>query len=334
MKSSTKTAIGRSLSTLIFIWVLGALFYLNNTHLFVRLPLVMTCLFGCFFFKNMQVTRSLSPVAFAGVLFVVLIWSFNPASNDRVWTKDQVRLPQAIFSEQTITLNNVRNCRYRSTSDFDVQWKTISIDSKQLKSLDFVVEHFSSIDGLAHTFLTFGFEDGQQVAISVEIRKEEGESFSPFAALFRNYELMYVIADERDLIGLRTEHRKNPLYLYPIKASKTQIQKLFVSMLHRANSLKQTPQYYNTLFNTCTTNIAKHLNENFEQNLGFDLRIVFPGYSDEIAHELGLINTNKSLEEAKIDFKINDAQPYLEDGKEWSTQLRKNRKVFEYQNSK
>lgn len=264
----------------------------------------------------------LSLLALTHILFISSIWLSMPASNDRLWTADQEHFPEIKIKNNMITINNFRHSHYRSQTDFDARWKSTSVDLNQLVSVDFLVEHFSVIEGIAHTFLTFGFEDGNHIAISVEIRKEIGEYYSPVAALFRRYELIYVIGDERDLIGMRTEHRKNPVYLFPIKASKEEIQTLFLSMLDKAHELESQPQYYNTLFNTCATNIVQHLNKNFGLEMGWDMRISFPGHSAELAYELDLINTKKSLKDAKTQFKIKKNHPIIDDGKKWSQLIR------------
>ena len=108
---------------------------------------------------------------------------------------------------------------------------------------------------------------------------------------------MYVVADERDLLGLRVNVRKNPVYLFPIKAEPDHVRTLFVAMLERANQLHERPEFYNTLTNTCTTNIVRHLKQVSERDVPFDLRVLFPGYSDELAFELGLIDFDGSPEE-------------------------------------
>ena len=141
-------------------------------------------------------------------------------------------------------VHNVRFARYRSTADFDVAWEDRSYDLDRLRTAWFVVEPFAGEgwQGLAHTLMSFGFEGGDYLAISVEIRKEKGEEFSPFKGLLRAYEVAYVAGDERDLIQLRTNHRRDPVYLYPVRAPRERIEQMFVSMLRRANrTARQSP---------------------------------------------------------------------------------------------
>lgn len=171
--------------------------------------------------------------------------------------------------------------------------------------MDYIVEPFEGI-GAAHTFLSFGFNDGNFVAISVEIRKEKGETFSPLKGLLRSYELMYVIADEQDVIKLRTNYRKDSVYLYPVQTSRENMRALFVDMLNRANSLRDTPEFYNTLTNTCTTNIARHINMISPHKIPWDLRLLLPKNSDALAYELGFINNSIPLEDLRKKHLINE----------------------------
>ena len=181
-----------------------------------------------------------------------------------------------------------------------------------------IVEPFDDWKGPAHTLLSFGFEGEsgvEYVAISVEIRKEEGEEFSPWRGLVREYELMYVIGSEDDVIKVRTNFRKDDTYLYPIATDKEKMQWLFLSMLERANELKEQPEFYNTLTSTCTTNIVDHVNDMVEGRIPFSYKVLLPGYSDELAYDLGLIDTDLSFEEAQDKFRIDElAQEYDEEG--------------------
>ena len=190
----------------------------------------------------------LSAVAYAIFSLVV-----RP-SLDRNWNKDQAVLARAAFDGDRVTITNIRNIHYRSTSDYDVRYYDKTFDLRKLDSVWFVVEPFAGHGfGAAHTLVSFGFEGGEYVAISAEIRKEVGESFSAVKGLFRQYELVYVIADERDLIKLRSNFRKDQVFVYPVKTTRENMRRFFVSMLNRANKLATEPEFYNTLTKTCTT---------------------------------------------------------------------------------
>ncbi len=254
----------------------------------------------------------------------LLLWyvSIRP-SNDRVWAADQRVLSVAEFAGDSVTVRNVRNNRYRSTTDYDLAYEDRTYDLSALESLWYIVEPFSDWEGAAHTFLSFGFSDGQYVSVSIEIRKEEGEEFSAWKGLLRQYEIMYVVADERDVIALRANHRKDDVYLYPVRASAEQMRSLFISMLERANALSAQPEFYNTLTNTCTTGIVRHLNELVEEDISlWDRRVLAPGYSDTLAFDLGLIDTDLPVEEIRRRFRINDRAESAEEDPLFSELIR------------
>src|SRR5262245_42760717 len=185
---------------------------------------------------------------------------FKEPSNERDWSPDQAVLPWADIGER-VTVHNIRLCTYRSTHDYDVAHYDRTFDLALLRSVDLIVEPFAVWRGPAHVFLSFGFEGSQYLAVSVEIRKVRGEKFSALWGLFRAYEIMYVIGDERDLIPLRAIHRGDDVYLYPLRVRREGARELLLDMLRKANRLRQRPEFYNTLTNNCTTSIVGHVNK-------------------------------------------------------------------------
>lgn len=244
-------------------------------------------------------------------------------SLDRDWTPDQAVLARAEISGTTVRITNIRNIDYRTTKDYDVRYYDKEFDLNKLETVWYMVEPFSGHGaGAAHTLVSFGFADGEYVAISVEIRKEKGESFSPIKGLLRQYELVYVIANERDVIKLRSNYRKDEVFLYPVNTSKENMQKLFLSMLERANKLATEPEFYNTLTSTCTTNLVSHVNEIVPGRIPFSLKVLMPAYSDELAREIGLIDNTLSIEELRAKYKINDKAPLYADDLLFSKRIR------------
>jgi hypothetical protein len=244
------------------------------------------------------------------LLVLLLLWGamlvlLRP-SNQRQWSPDQAELATAEIEGDEVRISNVRNALYRSTTDYDVRWEQRRYDLRQLESVWFMVEPFSDWRGPAHTLLSFGFSDGQYLAVSVEIRKEQGESFSPLKGLLRQYELTYIIGDERDLIGLRANHRRDEVFLYPVRTTLAGRRALLVSMLERANAVAAQPEFYNTLSNTCTTNIVEHIEEIVPGRIPFSYKTLLPGYSDELAFDLGLIDTALPRESFRAAHRIND----------------------------
>ncbi len=272
--------------------------------------------------RRRPIRRTLLGLAIAAIAGYLLLVLFVHPSNERDWSLDQQRLATAEFSGDSVRVKNVRNTTYRSTTDFDVHWEDRSYDLRRLESVWFVVEPFATWRGPAHTFLSFGFGNGEYVAISVEIRKEQGESFSPLRGLLRQYELTYIVGDERDLIGLRANHRHDDVHLYPTRITADAARTLFVSMLERANALAAKPEFYNTLTNTCTTNIVDHVNRIAPEPVRFSYKIVLPAYADDLAFDLGLIDTYLPREQFRAAFRINDLALEHADSPDFSEALR------------
>jgi len=204
--------------------------------------------------RRLVVASALLALALAPFAWVRV---FNQPSNERDWSPGQQVLPRAAIRGDRIAIENVRNFSYRTETDFEAKYETRRYDLARLDSLWLAVERSGAAPATAHSFLSFGFGD-EYVAISVETREERGESYSPLAGLLRQYELMYVVADERDVLGLRTNLRRDPVYLYPVKTTREQMRRVFVEMLGRANRLAAAPEFYNTLTNNCTSNLVSH----------------------------------------------------------------------------
>jgi hypothetical protein len=257
----------------------------------------------------------------AAIVLAVVLLSRHP-SNDREWSPDQRELPVATFSGDSVRVHNVRDIRYRTTTDFDVAYDDRSYDLRRLESVWFIVEPFSGMKGPAHTFVSFGFDDGQYIAISVEIRKEQGERFSALKGALRNYELTYVVGDERDLIKLRSNYRRDSVFLYRTVATPAKARALFVSMLGRANQLREHPEFYNTLTSTCTTNIVRHVNEISPKRVPASLKVLLPAYADELAYKVGLLDTTIPFEALRARAKINERALRYGDSTEFSRLIR------------
>ena len=241
------------------------------------------------------------------VLAPTLTCAWRKPSNQRDWAVDQSVLPRVDIRGELATIRNVRDFRYQSVDRYSPSWYDATYDLDKLESVWFLVEPFDGWGGTAaHTFVSFGFADGRFVSISVEIRKEKGEAFSALRGLLDEYELMYVIGDERDLLVLRTNFRRDDVYLYPMRASRAQMQQMFREMAARAEGLARRPEFYNTLTNTCTTNLVRHVNAIAPGRIPLRPGVLLPGYSDRLAWELGLIDTPLSFEEARRRFRVNE----------------------------
>lgn len=250
--------------------------------------------------------RTLAVAACAIVVALVLLHVVRRPSNDRDWSADQRVLAYADIRPPFATVHNIRFCTYRTTSDYTCSYYDRTFDLRQLDSVWFVVEPFGASRGVAHTFVSFGFHGHDFVAISVEIRKEKGETYSPVRGMLREYELMYVIGDERDLVKLRANFRHDPVYLYPVRTTPPRAREMFLGMLERANELRRDPEFYNTVTNNCTTNIVRHVNTIVPGRVPFTMATVLPGYSDQLAYRIGLIDTDLPLDAARRRYRINE----------------------------
>jgi hypothetical protein len=258
------------------------------------------------------------------VLLVALAaaWASIRPRTDRVWTPDMAVMPEAEFRGDSVHVRGVRHAEYRTTEDFTVRHYDAAVDLRELESVWFLVEPFSDVRGPAHTLVSFGFRDGRYLAISVETRREPGEHFNPLLGLLKRYELMYVVADERDVIKLRTNFRKDDVYLYPVRATAEQRRAMFVEMLERANALRAEPEFYNTLTNTCTTNIVRHVNAIAPRKVPWSWKVLLPAYADELAHSIGLLDTDLPLERARERFHVNARALRWADDPEFSRRIR------------
>jgi hypothetical protein len=245
---------------------------------------------------------ALALVLVLAVLPFAFAYFFATPSAERDWSPDQRVLSRATITGDKVTIENIRNFSYKSTSEYVPRYETRTYDLGKLDAAWFIVERFGDAPAIAHTFLSFGF-GGEYVAISVEIRKELGETYSPLKGLLRQYELMYVIADERDVIGLRTNYRRDPLYMYPVTTTPEKIRRVFVEMLERSNKLAAEPEFYNTLTNNCTSNIVRHVNT-ISNRIPFSYKVLLPAYSDQLAYDLGLIPTDRPFAEVQAAHRI------------------------------
>lgn len=252
----------------------------------------------------------------------VLLNLFTKPSNDRDWSPDQALLPTAEINGNLVTIHNIRNFKYSATDKYEIDYYDKTFEVNKLKNVYYIVEPFSTFAGSAHTFLSFEFEGDEFVAVSVEIRKEKGEKFSAIKGLFNQYEMMYVVGDEQDLVKLRSNYRKDKVYVYPTRASLEKKQALFLDMMSKINSLKDNPEFYNTLTNTCTTKIVSHTNKISPKRVPFSYKILLPGYSDKLAYDLGLIDTDLSFEEARNKFLINERAEKFADDPKFSVKIR------------
>lgn len=226
-------------------------------------------------------------------------------SNSRNWLPSVAKLPYTMTDGKFVTVHNIRNFDYQTEHEFVKNYYTKTYNLDELESLSFILSYWDGGLMVAHTILSFGFENGDYLAVSAETRVEEGESQELLQGFFNQYEMIYILADERDIIRLRTNFRKEDVFLYPTRVSKQNIRKVFDVITARVNKLYQSPEFYNTLTHNCFTSLRSDLSAIVPPKIRFDWRILANGYADQMLYENNKIDTDLSFIEAKHYFYIN-----------------------------
>ena len=245
-------------------------------------------------------------VSLATLFAAVLGWFLLlKPSNTRDWAPEVARLPWADVDGDRLTVHNVRNFDYRAETDFTADWDDRSYDLSTLKTADLMLVYWGS-KAIAHAMVSFGFDDGRHLAVSIETRKERSESYSTVHGFFRQYELYYVFADERDVVRLRTRYRGEDVYLYRSTLTPDEAREVLLSYVRRANSLKARPEFYNALTSNCATNVLDHAREG-GMPAEMSLDIVLSGYAARQAYRNGRLDASMPFESLEARSRINDA---------------------------
>ncbi len=234
---------------------------------------------------------------FVPFVMVLAWWLALAPSNERDWQPDVARLPTATIDGSMLTVHNVRDFGYRGERDFTERWETRTYDLDTLVGFDIFVS-FWGPTLYGHTIASWEFADGRHLAVSIETRKEVGEAYSALRGFFRQYELYYVVADERDLIGVRANQRGETLDLYRIAGSPNKGRDLLLDYMKEINSIAERPRWYNALTHNCTTTIWHHTKA-VGAGLPLDWRLLANGYLVDLAYERGTVNTGTGLDELK-----------------------------------
>lgn len=247
-------------------------------------------------------------------------WVRQRPSNDRDWRPDVARLATAEIRGDRATVRNVRNFRYRSVEDFDERWEERSYDLSRIDGLDvFFIDWGPKL--INHTILSWSFEDGQRLAISVEVRKRKDQGYSAWKAFFRQYELVYVAADERDVIKLRTNYRREQVYLYRVRTTKAGARALLVSYLEAMNAIARKPLWYNALAANCTTVIRQRV-LHAGGRLPLSWQYYANAYLPQLLHRRRMIDTTLPFEELKAMSHINARALETREGDDFSKRIR------------
>jgi hypothetical protein len=289
----------------VIMWTTLAIYYSNLPWPQLRLGLAAA--FAAFAIWGFWLSRQrrMPAVAFALVLGVVAWWLAIAPSPDRNWRREVAVLPRATVEGDHVRLTGVRNFDYRSRDDFTEHYEQREIDLSHLTGLDFYVSYWS--EGLvAHTFVSFDFDNAAPLSISIETRPEKGRGFEPIASMFKQFELIYVVGEERDIVGVRAIHRGETVYLYHLNSSPDDVRRLLMIYLARINELAERPEFYNLFTNSCTINIVRYANAAGRKGR-FDIRHLFNGLIDGYLYASGRVDTTLPLDELRRRSLINGA---------------------------
>jgi len=262
-------------------------------------------------------------LAFAAVLALLVgWWSTIEPRNDRDWQPEVAVLPYATIQGDLITVHNIRSFDYRTETDFTPRYYERTFDLRRLDAVDLVAVYWMG-PAVAHLFLTFGFGD-DHLAISIEARKERTEGYSSLGGFFRQYELIYIVGAERDLIRVRTNYRKDPpedVYLFRVHAPIENGRRVFLEYMRAINALRERPKFYNTLTTNCTNVILLHTRVN-PGHLPYSWKILLSGYAPEYVYEAGRLDRSLPFEELKRRSRINEAAQAAAQAPDFSRRIR------------
>ena len=250
------------------------------------------------------------------ILFVIIIllcglvvWlTLQKPSHTRDWEMGHEKLPHIIFEGDKLTIENLRDFAWTDSFEAESDYITEEYLLSSLETVDVVISHFDDFEGLAHIFLSFGFADERHVSVSLETRRESDEEFSPVLGLLRQFEIIYVVGTDRDILGVRTGHRNERVYIYPTIATPEKAQELFVRLAADINAIYDKPVFYNTLSHNCTNELTREVEAMSDYSFPLTYKSVLPGYFDEILYDMELIATSTSFEKVKQAALVNNDQ--------------------------
>jgi hypothetical protein len=296
-------------------WTTLAIYYSNLPWPELRLGLALA--FAAFAIWAFWLTRRrhMPAAAFALVLAVIGWWITIAPSHDRNWRPEVAVLPRAFIEGDHVRLTGVRNFDYRSRDDFTVHYEEREIDLSHVTGLDFFVSYFWSDIPVAHTFVSFIFDNTWPLSISIETRPEAGRGFDPIASIFKQFELIYVVGEERDIVGVRANHRGELVYLYRLNSRPEDVRRLLTIYLARINELADRPEFYNLFTNSCTINIVRYANAAGREGQ-FDIRHLLNGLIDSYLYHSGRVDTTLPFDELRRESLIDKAAQAADDSPE------------------
>jgi len=313
-------AVLRFLVGLVLLWATGALWF--------DLPLpelwrqIVAGLFLAGVIGYWKFGRRWNCRVVALAIFVVMAWWFSQRPNDaRDWQPDVAQTAWAEVKGDEVTIHNVRNCDYRSGTDFTVRWETRTVRLSHLTGVDLAINYWGS-EIMAHPIASFQFSDAPPLCFSIETRREVGEDYSAIGGFYRRYELIYIVADERDVFRLRTNfHTGEDIYLYRMTLTPEQARERFMEYIAALNQIHERPKWYNAVTANCTTSIRNQ--RDASRRSVWDWRILVNGYADEMLYEQGsLVTGGMPFAELKKHALINETARAANDDPNFSERIR------------
>jgi len=306
---------------LAILWATLAIYYSNLPWPPLRLGLAVAfaafAIWALWFSRRRRMSVIAAAVLFLGV---VIWWIAIPPSHDRNWRPEVAVMPRAVIDGDRVRLTGVRNFDYRSRNDFTVRHEEREIQLSRLTALDFYVSYFHE-GPVGHTFVSFIFDNAPPLSISIETRPEVGEGFAPIASMFKQFELIYVVGDERDLVRVRTNFRGEPVYLYRLNTSPEDARRLLMVYLARINELADRAEFYHLLTNSCTINIVRYANAAGRAGR-LDIRHLLNGLIDGYLYWSGRMNSTLPFGELRQRSLINEAAQAADGAADFSDRIR------------
>jgi hypothetical protein len=314
------TAIGVLTLIVLVAWATLAIYYSSLPWSWLRVVLAAT--FLAFSVWAWWLTkRPHMSWAFAGLFVVVAVgWIFIQPSHDRPWRSEVAVMPRAIIDGDRERFTGFRNFDYRTRDDFTARYEEREVQISHLIGVDFFVSYWK-IGPVSHTFVSFIFDNAPPVSLSIETRPEVGEGFGPLASLFKQFELIYIVRDERDIVRVHTNYRDEDVFLYRINTSPADARRLFLVYLQRINQLADRPEFYHLLSNSCTINIIRYANAAGRVG-GFDFRHFLNGFIDGYLYASGRLSSTLPFDELRRRSWINDAAQGAGNAEDFSQRIR------------
>src|SRR6266576_7023031 len=313
-------SLGGLTSLLTTAWAAGAL-YFDLPIAWLRAPLAsiyaLAMLAALLFVKGRW--RAMGLVA-VGFVLVLIWWLTLSPTNDSDWQPDVAQKGWADIQGDEVTLHNVRNCDYRTETDYTPHWETRTVRISQITGIDLAIDYWGS-PWIAHPIVSFQFADAPPLCFSIETRKTVGQTYSTIGGLYRQYALIYLVADERDVIRLRTNYRNEDIYLYHLTVAPDRARERFLEYVHSLNALRTQPRWYNAITTNCTTSIrSQHPSK---ERIPWDWRILLNGKGDELLYkDGGLVTDGLPFAELKAQSLINDRAKRADTSPDFSQLIR------------